>query len=290
MKRFISTLILAIMLATASYSFAAPAAVVIVDQDSTSTVQVIGGKLRNLTNTYWEEIAEQDIPDHELIRVFGSHVAIGTTELVLSEAAAGQQFYLTTADEVVATSTSNEDATGGTGALTLQINGMTEDVPGTWVEDTDTITLTGTPGAGTSTKKFIRIDSIVALTAGTTGSNVGTITFTDQGATGTHMKMTPGHGHTKAAIKAIPSGKKLLIRNFWATVSAGKSIEVHLYVREFGGAWQDRVEYSLNDSNFDSNILLDSIPGKSDVQIRVQTTTGSAGAAKAGFLGRTENE
>jgi hypothetical protein len=263
---------------------------VITNQENTSTVQVLGGKLRNLTNTYWEEIAEQDIPDHDLVRVFGSHVAIGTTELILSEAAAGQQFYVAAADEVVATSSSNEDSTGGTGALTLLVRGMTEDVPGTWVKDTDTITLTGTPGAGTSTKKFIRVDSVEAVTAGSTGSNVGTITFTDQGATGTHMKMTPGHGLTKAAIKAVASGKKLLIRNFWATVSAGKSIEVHLYVREFGGAWQDKIEYSLNNSNFDSNILLNSIPSKSDIQIRVQTTTGTAGAAKAGFLGRTENE
>jgi hypothetical protein len=251
----------------------------------------VEGKLRTVINTYWEEIAEQEIPDHELLKAFGSHVAIGTTELVLSEESTGQQFYLSTADEVVATSDSNEDSAGQTGALTLLVEGMTEDVPGTWVRATDTITMTGSPGTGTSTEKFIRVESVRAVTAGSVGANVGTITFTDQGATGTFMVMTPGQGSTKAAIRSIQTGKKLLIRNIWATAAGSKNLEVHLYVREFGKAWNLEHELSLNNSPFRDNILLNSIPAKSDIEIRVHAlSAGATGACKAGWLGRTEND
>jgi hypothetical protein len=254
------------------------------------TTKQAEGKSRVISNTYWEEIAEDEIPNHELIRTFGSHVSIGTTELVLSEAAAGQQFYVAAADEVVATSSSNEDSTGGTGALTLEVGGITEDVAGTWVKETDTITMTGTPGTGTTTKKFIRVHYVRAVTAGSTGANVGTITITDQGATGTFMVMTPGHGKTKAAIFSVESGKNLLIRDMWATAAGGKNIEVHLYIREFGGAWNLDHEFSLNNAPFDTNILLNSIPGKSDIEMRVQAlAAGATGAVKAGWVGRTEN-
>jgi hypothetical protein len=246
------------------------------------------GKSRVITNTYWEEIAEVEIPDHELIRVVGSHVAIGTTELILSEESTGQQFYLGAEDEIVATSTSNEDATGGDGALTIEVGGLI-DTAGVWSFDTDIITMAGTPGTGTTTKKFIRMFYGKTLTAGATGSNEGTITFTDQGATGTFMKMTPGHNKTKAAVYTVPSTKKLLIRDFWTTAAATKAIESHLYVRPFGGVFAMEYEFSLQNSTFDLNILLNSIAAKSDVEVRVETTTGSAGAAKGGWVGRIEN-
>jgi hypothetical protein len=251
----------------------------------------VEGKARVVVNTYWEEIAELELPDHELVRVFGSHVSVGSTQLILSEESTGQQFYLDTADEVVATSDSNEDSAGQTGALTLEVGGITEDVPGVWVLDTDTITLTGSPGSGTTTKKFIRVHYVRVVTAGTTGSNVGTITFTDQGATGTFMKMTPIHGMTKAAIRSIQSGKKLLIRDMWSTSTGSKNIEVHLYIRKFGEAWNLQYpEFSLNNSPFGINILLNSIPPKSDLEIRVESlAAGATGIVKAGFLGRTEN-
>lgn len=254
-----------------------------------SEMKSVLGKLRVIVNTYWEEIAEVEIPNHNLVRVLGSHTAIADTELILSDTSTGQQFYLDTADEIVATSNSNEDSAGQTGALTIVVQGLTEDVPGTWVRETDTITMTGAPGSGTTTKKFIRFEKAWVDNVGSAGANVGTITFTDQGATGTFMVMLPGAGATKAALASIESGRKILIRDFWATGAGSKNVQVRLYVREYGKSWQVKKEYSLNNNTFGVNILENSIPEKSDIEIRVQALApGATGAVKAGFLGRTE--
>jgi hypothetical protein len=255
---------------------------------SVQTPKTVLGKTRVVNNSYWEEITEQEIPDHDIVRVFGSHVAVGLTETILSEAATGQQFYLAAADEVVATSSSNSDSAGGTGALTLLVRGLTVD-GSDWNVDTDTITLTGEPGTGTTTKKFIRVFDAETLTAGSAGANVGTITLTDQGATGTFMKMTPGHNKTKAAVYTVPTGKELMIRNLWATTAGTKSIEVHLYKRTVGGVFVLETEFSLQDSSFDTEILLNSLSAKTDVEMRVQTAVGTAGVCKGGWLGRIEN-
>lgn len=253
------------------------------------TTKQAEGKNRNIVNTYWEEIAEQEIPDHDLVRPFGSHEAIGTTEVVLSEAATGQQFYLAANDTIDLVSSDDEDGGAGTdtGALTATVIGLVES-GGDWIDQSETLALNGDT-AVTTTKEFIRVFRVKIASAGSVGSNIGTITISDNGTSTTIMKMTPGHNSTQACLFTVKTGKKLLIRNWWATAAGAKPINVHLYIRPPGGVFVLEDRTALQDSEFNHNILLNGLAAKTDLELRVQTAAGSAGVCMGGFVGRIEN-
>lgn len=98
------------------------------------------------------------------------------------------------------TSTTTLDASAGTGANTVEVVGWDE----AWDIVTEAITLNGTTVVS-STNKFHRIISARVKTAGSTGANAGTLTFTissktmatieigDNASFHSHFTVPPGH-------------------------------------------------------------------------------------------------
>jgi hypothetical protein len=119
----------------------------------------------------------------------------------------------TTARTHQITSSSANDTSGGTGARTIRLYGLTS-----WssVEISEDITMNGTSNVAT-TNSYVIIHRMKVLTKGSSGPNVGNITATaDTDATVT-AQINVGEGQTQMAIYGVPSGKRAYMSQYYAS-------------------------------------------------------------------------
>ena len=144
----------------------------------------------------------------------------------------GGLFVLPTPGVVSVVSSSASDAAAGIGARTLTISGLNGT---TYEEQTETITLNGV-GAVTTAASFAIVHRMIVATAGSSGTNVGTLTSTIGGtATG---NVVAGKGQTQMAFYMIPAGKTGYLTKYGGSIdaSATASIDLELFATPFGGA------------------------------------------------------
>lgn len=133
---------------------------------------------------------------------------------------------------VVSSSTDDDGNPVGIGARTLTINGLNGT---TYADQTETITLNGT-GAVTTSASFAIVHRMIVATAGSSGTNVGTLTATIGGtAVG---NVVASKGQTQLGIYMIPAGKTGYMTQYCASMdgSATANIDVELFATPFGGA------------------------------------------------------
>ncbi len=118
-------------------------------------------------------------------------------------------------------STSGSDTSGGVGARTIKVFGMTG-----WgsVETSETLTLAGTSSIET-VNSYVIIHRMSVETKGGTNANVGTITATAR-TDGTvtaqiNVVATVGEGQTQMAIYGIPSTHSLYLTDYYVSVNKG---------------------------------------------------------------------
>ena len=108
-------------------------------------------------------------------------------------------------------STDANDTSGGTGARTVRIHGLTS-----WSasEATEDVTMnTGSPPVTSSS--YVIIHRMQVLTKGATDVNIGTITATATGDGTVTAQIRPSQGQTQMAIYGIPSTQKLFISDIY---------------------------------------------------------------------------
>ena len=141
-------------------------------------VAEINNKPRVSSMPYLYDIAEGNVADHTAVRRFGHNADVGTSLEVVSDAG-GTQAYLASAEILQVVSSDADDDAGDTGAITVQISGLDAN----YVLQSETVTLNGTANVAT-TKSFLRVWQAQVLTAGTTGTNEGTISIKDNAGGG----------------------------------------------------------------------------------------------------------
>lgn len=109
-----------------------------------------------------------------------------------------------TAQDLEVVSDSAADAAAGTGLRTLRVEGLDAD----WAEQTEDVTLNGTTPVAL-TKKFLRVNYVTGLTAGTGLTNAGTILTRVASAGATLAHMEPGDGRAMQAIYSVAAGKNI---------------------------------------------------------------------------------
>ena len=129
-------------------------------------------------------------------------------------------------------STSTDDDSGGTGALTIEIFGLDSNFD---VQE-ETITMDGTTNVPTAST-YTRIDTIHVITAGSGGSNAGVITATADTDSTVTAHVAIGNNHSEQAIYTIPNNKKGLMTNMSYAIDATsnavvdiKLFEIHNYL------------------------------------------------------------
>lgn len=175
------------------------------------------------------------------------------------------------------TSTDTNDTSGGTGARTINIQGLDAN----YNEIEEDVTLNGTTNVPT-TKSFLRIHRMKVTSAGSGGEAVGNITATAQTDATVSAQITNRRNQTLMAIYTVPAGKTGYITNIFSSVGrkATTALEVELYVRPFGEVFQIKMllsGHSQGSSHIQHmNNPYIKITEKSDIKLKATVTTNNS--------------
>lgn len=151
----------------------------------------------------------------------------------------GDLSYLSSAETVNVVSTSTSDAAAGAGLRTLLLSG----VDGTGAAISETITMNGTTNV-LSSNAYLRVNSMVGLTGGSTGWNVGDVTATASAAGTIQDEMDATESISQGSHYTVPLGKTLHVTQL--ELNAAKTgggllpvVEFKVYSRTggAGAAW-----------------------------------------------------
>ena len=144
----------------------------------------------------------------DYIEKFGANLSVGADIETIWETG-GIYEYLTVASTVSAISDDSGDTVTGTGARTIEIQGLDSN----YNTVTEIILTNGTSSGPASTNEFLRIYRALVKTAGSTGTNEGHIdinagstTVISIGTKGTGVNKE-GFGQSQTSVYTIPAGK-----------------------------------------------------------------------------------
>ena len=225
------------------------------------------------------EVAEGNIPGHSVVIIRGHNPSISIADGETDVAEQGDLTYLTSAETMEIVSTSDEDggAGGDTGLLTLLIQGV--DNTGAAIQEI--VTLNGTTDVTTS-NSYLRVNSMIGLTVGSTDSNVGNVTATATTSSTIQDKMGAVEGISQASHYTVPLGKRLFLYQIefnGAKTSGGSQPVLELRGRaRAGGAGNCFIQ--LFDKRMDTSIadeldvvapLPSVLPARTDIRITCET-------------------
>ncbi len=179
------------------------------------------------------------------------------------------------------TSSSPNDTAAGTGLRTLLVTGLLS----TYVETTETITLNGV-GAVATVNAYIFISRIRGLTAGSGGTNAGTILATAQ--TDGTVSMVIGKGQSQLAIYQVPAGYTAYMSQWWVSMqgAANARVDAELFDKPLGGIYNLKSSSAMQPGgSTQSTIVFDpprAIAEKSIIKVSA-TSSANDSEVDAGF-------
>ena len=223
---------------------------------------------RNSFNTdNFLNIARGEVGDTSHINKFGYNSSVGTSYEVICDL--GSHTYPTSAGVVSVVSDSSDDDgdPAGTGARTVEVQGLDAN----YLPIAETVTLNGI-SAVTTTNSFIRVFRMRIVTAGTGQVNAGNITASIGGTD--IARILPDKGQTLMAVYTIPAGKEGYLVKFQGTLSKNQEANFRLRVKEFGNGYNVKGLFGTfaNSITYDYPIPL-KFDEKTDIEIQ-----GKAGA------------
>lgn len=179
--------------------------------------------------------------------------------------------YLTSAEQMNLASTDVNDDEGSTGAETLTIFGL----DGNYDEIQENVTLDGTNNVLT-TNSYLRVYRMVVTSAGSTGSNEGTITATAASSATVQAYIDVGVNQTLQSQYTVPNGYYLILQDFEITIQKGDQAQVTGVIRPLGEVFQTKRTYNIyqESARFEFNPPLLVSP-KSDISVRATKISGA---------------
>ena len=190
--------------------------------------------------------------------------------------------YISAAETVTVTSSSGSDSAAGTGARTVEVQGLNS----AYTVVTETLTVGGASG----TVEFLRVFRARVVTAGSSGVNAGTISVTSDD-TSTVLAIigidgaganAAGRGQTFMALYTIPAGKTGYLTQW--TVGSGKqnTDAVAMFMTRDpdaagNGAWNARDIITVSATTYSKNYTIPfKIDAGCDIEIRAYSTTNNS--------------
>jgi len=173
-----------------------------------------------------------------------------------------------------------EDVFSGTGARVAELQGLDAN----FNKVTENVNLSGTIAVST-TLQFRRLFRIKVLSAGTQGSNEGTVTASHPDGT-TLAQVSATKNQTLMALWTVPSGKTMyMVDVYFNGGVAQRTIHAELYIRSPNQVFQLKRHFKLYESSiiytFPFPLVVSST---SDIEIRAESS-GVNGQLAAGFSG-----
>jgi hypothetical protein len=226
------------------------------------------------------QVARGQIPGHKLQFKFGHNLAVSNTkETIWAEG--GLYVYPTSATQMTVSSSSADDAAAGTGARTINIQGLDAD----YNEISEDIILNGQTPV-TTVNSYLRINRGAVLTAGTGGKNAGII----RAGTGTVTSGVPanvflsidgdGDNQTLMCLWTVPAGyTAFMVQTNISTGNASQTpalLKATLVARPQGGVFNTKERITLKDGNHlqDYNFPL-RFTEKTDLEVRAKSSSAS---------------
>jgi len=226
------------------------------------------------------QIARGQIPGHKLKFKFGNNPAVGSTEETIW-AEGGLYVYPTSATQMTVSSSSANDAAAGTGARTINIEGLDAD----YNEISEDIILNGQTPV-TTVNSYLRINRGIVLTAGSGEKNAGII----RAGTGAVTSGVPanvflsidgdGDNQTLMCLWTVPAGyTAFLVQTNVSTGNASNTpalLQTTVVARPHGGVFSTKERITLKDGNQlqGYNFPL-RFTEKTDLEVRAKSTSGS---------------
>jgi len=228
-------------------------------------------------NGWGIQVSNGEIEGVGYIEKFGMNVDVDANKETIWDAGGIYQ-YLTTAETVFVTSTLGTDSATGTGARTVEIQGLDADY--------NLVYETLTVGGGAGTQEFLRIFRVKVLTAGSSGVNEGTVSITSSGTSTVLAQIgidgsggnAAGRGQTFMSLYTVPAGKTAYLTQW--TVGAGKQntdAVAFMMARTFDNGWNSKDIITVSATTYakDYKIPL-KFDEKTDIEIRAYSTTNNS--------------
>ena len=171
---------------------------------------------------FYLDVAAGNIAGVSNVSKFGYNPSVGSVTYESIWEGSNAYPWQTVADQLEVLSSDANDTSAGTGARTVELQGLDS----SWNLLTETVTMNGT-SAVTTTGSFLRIFRARVVTAGTSLRNEGDITIRDQDTSTTRALITngttAGMGQTLMAVYTIPAGKTGYVVNI--NFSSAKDLE-----------------------------------------------------------------
>jgi len=226
------------------------------------------------------QVARGQISLHTPFCQFGINATVGTSNETIW---IGSSLYTfpAAASILKVSSSSADDAAAGTGARTIQIEGLNA----AYEPVVETVILNGQTEVNT-TNSYLRVNKMIVLTAGSGGTSVGNI----YAGTGTVTDGVPAvvvnqtgilANETESGFYSVPAGHTAFI-NMW-TMSSGNTTadewtRFTLRIRPEGGVFGIKAQYHIPASGiYECKAAYPlPIPEKADLEILAATSDGSA--------------
>jgi hypothetical protein len=230
------------------------------------------------------QVSRGQIQGHSAFCQFGINTAVGTSNETVWIGSNTYTFPAAASVLTVSSSSANDASPSGTGAQTVQIQGLNA----AYEAVTETVALNGQTAVNT-TNSYLRVNRMVVLTAGSGGTSVGNI----YAGTGTVTAGVPAvvvnqtgilANETESGFYTVPAGHTAFI-NMW-TMSSGNTTadewtRFTLRIRPFGGVFGIKAQYHIPASGIYECVAAYPlvIPEKADLEILAATSDGSASAS-----------
>jgi len=238
-------------------------------------------------------ISSGQIPNYSAVNKFGRNSNVGTAadEDVWDgggtwSAPTGAQTH-----DIVSTDAA-DNSSGGTGAQTIMIFGLTDWTSG---EVAEIISLSGTTPV-TTINNYVIIHRMMVLTSGSGRTNAGDITATASFDSTVTAQITAGKSQTLMAIYGLPMGSQLVLTDIYVSMtkkSTSGSIDAELFVTsnpdDFDPVYRSLSRFGLSTSGSSSQTVPYTTPhsilGPAIVKIRALDASVNNLDIVAGFNG-----
>ena len=235
-----------------------------------------------IMNRNWAlEVSKGNVAGHSSVLVRGHNPSQTAASGFVDIAEMGDLTYLTSAETMEIASSSADDTSAGAGLRTVLVQG----VDGTGAAISEVVSMNGTSDVQTS-NSYLRVNSMVGLTAGSTGWNVGSVTATATTAATIQDEMDMTESISQGSHYTVPLGNTLYViqADFNAAkISGGSAPEIEFkgYARSGGdgAAWIQLFDKKLDTGVSDEIVVLIPNPAaaiaRTDIRLRANTDTNS---------------
>ena len=190
----------------------------------------------------------------------GTHEDIWTTGGTLTR--------LSSAETMSVVSTSTADDTGGTGAITIQIEGIDNN----WDILNESVTLNGT-GAVTTTGSFLRINRMFITSSGSGQTNAGKITASSAGTVQAAIEI--GSGQTEKTQYAVPRNYRVIFTELQVNTNDNAGLEGLFVMNENNKGWRVKRRIFFTSGDVRISMYGEYADEKTDVKVTAKSLTGS---------------